>query len=86
MAIDSSFRAEFKKTIGATCIEADAHSYTLTHSPRGRICRLVATRPGSKGQMTFAACSPLTNLQRAIISAKQLGWLDEKIELKDVAC
>lgn len=82
--MDCSINAEFKKIIGDTCIEADKHSYTLTRKPRGRICRLVPTRSGDKGQMVFTTCSPLTNMQRAIMTAKQLGWLDESIELKDV--
>lgn len=57
---------------GVTRIYADRHCYELRHAPRGRICRV-------------AQCDPLTALQRAMVTAKQLQWIPEDTTLESCA-
>jgi hypothetical protein len=78
--MNSSSKVSFECTIGSTTIKADAHFYELIRLPRGRICRLVEQRGGSQ-----AAASPLTNLQRAMMTAKQLEWIPEETTLESCA-
>lgn len=78
--MNSDKNAAFECIVGNTTIKADKHFYELIRLPRGRICRLVEQRGGSQ-----TAASPLTNLQRAMITAKRLNWIPEETTLESCA-
>jgi hypothetical protein len=79
--MNSSNKCSFECIVGDCTLRADMHSYELRRLPRGRICRLVETR----GHSAPATASPLTNLQRAMITAKRLNWIPEETTLESCA-
>lgn len=83
--MNSSSKAAFECIVGNVTIRADMHCYELRRLPRGHICRLVETRVGPRGHSAPATCSPLTNLQRAMMTAKRLNWIPEETTVESCA-
>lgn len=83
--INCSQKAVFACVIGSTILHADQTGYELRNMPRGRICRLVETCAPQDGVHFTAVCCPITNVQRAMATAKQLGWMDEAVTLEQCA-
>ena len=79
----SKTRGSIHAKSGDLTIEADETGYELLKKPRGRVMRLTPAS-GDECSEHVATAAPFTNLQRAVETAKRLGWLPQDATIESL--